>query len=252
MHPAAAHRFQQFHVKYDMAHGKPWPALRLAGYHRGVKALRASSLREQAVEVIRAGIVSGELEPGTIYSAAVLAERLGVSATPVREAMLDLAGAGLVEAVRNRGFRVLAPGERDLQEIGELRLLLEVPAIARAAALATAEDLGALDALLAETGAAAADGDVSAYLVADRRLHLRLLEAGGNRRLVQLVDRLRDQTRLLGLRALADTGGLEASEREHRDIVAALAARDAGRAQELMRAHIEHTRGAWAGRSEPG
>jgi DNA-binding GntR family transcriptional regulator len=216
-----------------------------------VKALQASSLREQAAEVIRAGIVAGELEPGQIYSAAGLAERLGVSATPVREAMLDLAGAGLVEAVRNRGFRVLAPAERDLEEIRELRLLLEVPAIVSAARRATAEDVTGLEALLAETGAAAADGDVSAYLVADRRLHLRLLELGGNGRLVRLVDQLRDQMRLLGLRALAESGGLEPSEREHREIVAALAAGDAGRAQELMRVHIEHTRGVWAGRAEP-
>src|SRR3954449_8596546 len=87
------------------------------------------SLREQAQQVIRASILAGELAAGEIYSASTLAERLGVSPTPVREAMLELANGGLVEPVRNRGFRVLAPDEADLDEISQLRLMLEAPSM---------------------------------------------------------------------------------------------------------------------------
>ena len=68
-------------------------------------ALRRVSLREQALDVVRQALVSGEIKPGDIYSAAALAERLGVSNSPVREAMLTLVHEGLLEAVPNRGFR---------------------------------------------------------------------------------------------------------------------------------------------------
>src|SRR4051794_4783192 len=87
---------------------------------------QAPSLREQAVAAIRASIITGEAEPGQIYSVRQFADRLGVSATPIREALLDLAGDGLVEAVRNRGFRILMPSEQDLDEIYRLRLMIEV------------------------------------------------------------------------------------------------------------------------------
>jgi DNA-binding GntR family transcriptional regulator len=215
-----------------------------------VDRLTASSLRDQARQAIRARIVTGDLAAGQIYSAASLAERLGVSATPVREAMLDLAAVGLVEAVRNRGFRVVAPGERDLDEIGELRLLLEPPALRLVAERAGDDQLAALEPLLAALQAAAESGDMVAYLTADREFHLRLLDLAGNRRLGRLVDQLRDQTRLIGIEALAESGRLAASDREHREMLDALRARDADRAEALMRAHVQHTRGIWAGRAE--
>jgi DNA-binding GntR family transcriptional regulator len=217
-----------------------------------VKTLKALSLREQAGQVIRAGIISGELEPGEIYSATVLAERLGVSPTPVREAMLDLANAGLVEAVRNRGFRVLTPDERDLDEIGELRLMVEVPATRLVVERASEEELSALERVVVDLESTAEEADLAGFLLADREFHIGLLELTGNRRLVRLVDQLRDQTRLIGLKALAESRRLTASAREHREILEALQARDADRVEELMRVHIVHTRGIWAGRDEAG
>ncbi len=86
-----------------------------------------------AKESIRVRIVTGEFAAGEIYSAPALAAVLGVSATPVREAMLELTADGLVEVVPNRGFRVVEPSQHDLDEIFELRLMLEVPAAERAA-----------------------------------------------------------------------------------------------------------------------
>src|SRR5579862_6729020 len=94
-----------------------------------LRSLRRRNLREEAVEVLRAAILGGELEPGSIHSAVGLAELMGVSPTPVREAMLELARSGLVEVLPNRGFRVTVVDDRDLDEIAELRKLLEVPAL---------------------------------------------------------------------------------------------------------------------------
>jgi len=73
--------------------------------------------------------MSGEMRPGSIYSAPALGALLGVSPTPVREAMLDLTKEGLVEVVRNKGFRVVNLSESDLADLAELRYLLEVPTI---------------------------------------------------------------------------------------------------------------------------
>jgi DNA-binding GntR family transcriptional regulator len=215
-----------------------------------MRALTRTSLREEAGRVIRASITAGELEPGEIYSAASLAERLGVSPTPVREAMLDLAHAGLVEPIRNRGFRVLTVADRDLDEISQLRVMLEVPALRDVIANATDAQLAELETPLEAIEAAAAEGDLPGFLLADRDFHLGMLTLGGNGRLVRLVGQLRDQTRLTGLKGLAEAGGLEQSAREHRPILEAVQARDAEQAERLMRAHLEHTRGLWAGRSE--
>lgn len=215
-----------------------------------MSSLSRTSLRDQAASVIRAEIVAGQFEPGVIYSANVIAERLGVSATPIREAMLDLTNAGLVEPVRNRGFRILTVADRDLEEIVELRLLLEPPAMRKVVDQATDEEIARLDESVTAIETAAAEQDVAAFLVADRTFHLAALQLAGNTRLVRLVDQLRDQTRLLGLRSLALEGNLSASAHEHREILDALRTRRADDAVELMRAHLEHTRGVWAGHPE--
>src|ERR1700753_714884 len=103
-----------------------------------------TSLREQVTEALRAALVSGALRAGVVYSAPGLAERFGVSATPVREAMLDLVKAGLVEAVPNKGFRVTELTERDLDEYTAIRAMLEPPTVAAVAASASREQVEGL------------------------------------------------------------------------------------------------------------
>jgi DNA-binding GntR family transcriptional regulator len=213
-----------------------------------MEVLTQEHLRDQAGRVIRASILAGDLVPGQIYSAVTLAESLGVSPTPVREAMLDLANVGLVEPVRNRGFRVLTIADDDLDEISELRRMLELPAVQKVVEVATDEELAGLDEKVTAIESAAAGGDVTGFLVADRDFHLSLLALARNARLVRLVGQLRDQTRLVGLKPLAAKGDLMASAREHRPILMAIRARDGDRAHQLMGAHLEHTRGIWAGR----
>lgn len=216
-----------------------------------LRSLRRTNLREEAVEVLRAAILGGELAPGSIHSAVSLAELLGVSPTPVREAMLELARSGLVEVLPNRGFRVTVIDDRDLDEVAELRMLLEVPAMRLVIKRADDQSLAALEEPLRELEAAADRNDVPAFLVADREFHLRLLALAGNQRLVEIIAGLRDQTRIVGLHSLAAAGALEASASEHRPILEAIRNRDRKAAERQMITHLEHTRGAWAGRDEP-
>jgi DNA-binding GntR family transcriptional regulator len=212
--------------------------------------VRPISLRSQVSDILRAQIAAGELAPDGIYSAVSLAQRLGVSPTPVREAMLDLAASGLVEPIRNRGFRILTVSPADLDEIVTMRLWLEVPAVERVIELASDEDLEALRPLAERIVTAAERREASSFVLADTDFHQALLRLTRNGRLLSTVMELRDQTRLLGIERLSRYGELDASAAEHLQILDALIARDPDSARELMAAHLRHTRGIWAGERE--
>ncbi|MEU0831186.1 GntR family transcriptional regulator [Streptomyces sp. NPDC005969] len=181
-----------------------------------------------------------------IYSAPALAAEFGVSATPVREAMLDLAREGLVEAVRNKGFRITELTEQDLDDFTELRAMIEVPTVGRIARMGKTSELKALRPLALAIVAAAAEHDIIGYLEADRRFHLELLGLAGNRRLVEEVGNLRKRSRLFGLNRLAAQAQLVTSAEEHVQLLDLLIAGDAQRAETCMLAHMSHVRSLWA------
>jgi DNA-binding GntR family transcriptional regulator len=210
------------------------------------------SLREQVANVLRAAIVAGQMRPGVLYSVPTLAERFGISATPVREAMLDLAKEGLVDSVRNKGFRVTELSDEDLDDITELRALIEVPTVTQLAPTITDADVAALRPLAQAIVDSAADGDVIRYLDADRSFHLELLALAGNPRLVEVVRVLRAQTRLYGLDLLVEQDGLVSSAAEHHELLDGLQAHDEARVEDVMRRHIRHVRGIWAAVPEEG
>ncbi|MEU0571378.1 GntR family transcriptional regulator [Nonomuraea sp. NPDC005983] len=204
------------------------------------------SLREQVAHALRAALVAGEMRPGVVYSAPVLAGQFGVSATPVREAMLDLAKEGLVEAVRNKGFRVTELSERDLDELTEIRQLIEVPTVSRLADAARADDFERLRPFAQEIVDAAERGDLLAYVDADLRFHVELLTLSGNAHLVAVVRDLRNRARLYGLSQLSQRGTLTDSAREHLALLDALKSGDGEAVRHIMGKHIQHVRGIWA------
>ncbi|MER6031404.1 GntR family transcriptional regulator [Streptomyces sp. NPDC001851] len=203
-------------------------------------------LRDQVAHALRAALISGELRPGEVYSAPGLAEDFGISATPVREAMLDLAREGLVEPVRNKGFRVTEVNERDLDQYTEIRRLIEVPMVGRITGSATRADLEALRPVAEEIVRAAREHDLIGYLEADRRFHLSLLALGGNDRLVETVGDLRKRSRLYGLTALDERGQLIPSAEEHIELLDLMVAGDAKGAEKCMGRHLGHVRSLWA------
>lgn len=223
---------------------------RAAVRHSHLSIVESRSFRDQVRRALEAALVAGELKPGELYSAPILGERFGVSATPVREAMLDLVKDGFVVAERNRGFRVVAMSDVDLDQISHIRLLLEVPSTVDVARIIAPEVLDQLSEIADEIVAAAARGDLIDYLDSDRRFHVELISQLGNDRLTELVDRLRRQTRLFGLDQLAETGRLVASAEEHNQLIEAMRARDAAATRRLITSHIKHTRGLWVGREE--
>ncbi len=212
--------------------------------------LHTANLREQARAAIQAQISTGGILSGEIYPVAYFSTQLGVSATPVREALFDLVHEGLVELVKNRGFRVVELSEQDLDEIFELRLLLELPAIRQTAGRLAPEVVADCAEYVAETKKTAAAGDLIGFLSADREFHLRMLAPLENRRLVDQITRLRDQARLPGLQRLAEAGTLVAAADEHAGILAAVEKGSADLAEKRLRSHLQHSRGIWAGRPE--
>jgi DNA-binding GntR family transcriptional regulator len=204
----------------------PAPLPTIGEFEAAEPGIQRLSLSEQALTLIRQAMVAGDMRPGEIYSAAALAQRLRVSNSPVREAMLTLVNEGLMEPVRNRGYRVVPIAERDLQHIFEIRLMLEVPSMRKLAEIGTVQDLPRFQ-RLADTIVSTADSkDITGYLLADRDFHLGLTAQLDNPRLVTLIGNLRDQTRLFGLHALAESARLVESAAEHRKLLDAIVASD--------------------------
>jgi len=192
------------------------------------------SLADQVAAEVRGGIREQRYVPGELYSVYQLAEALGVSRSPVREAMLRLAEAGLVEISRNRGFRVLLPQARDLAEVFAVRLALEVPAAGR---LAGAPASWGAE-LATCIGAMETAGDDATFWAEDRRLHHLVLTGAGNTRAALIVAGLREATSLLG----EPTGRTRAAIcAEHRPVVAAVVSGDPAAAEAAMRTHLTST-----------
>jgi DNA-binding GntR family transcriptional regulator len=210
--------------------------------------IRADSVVDLAYERIRSLVVEGEILPGARLGQVELADQLGISRTPVREALRRLTGEGLVEFLPNRGFRAAGLGLDEVLRRLEVRLLLE-PGIARLAA--ERRDERHLEELLEAIEREAAAASRSAAHDASREFHLVLARATGNPELVSVFASLwivEVGRRLLATRAASgDWQGADASE--HRALAAAVGARDGDRAAELMAAHIREALQHW--REEP-
>ncbi|MEU7580189.1 GntR family transcriptional regulator [Streptomyces sp. NPDC041068] len=205
------------------------------------RTVRRTSVRGQILDALRAALVGGELTPGEVYSAPVLAERFGVSATPVREAMQQLAAEGAVEVVPNRGFRVTERSGQELAELAEVRALIEVPVMLRLARSVPAARWAELRPLAEATAAAAAGGDLARYAECDRAFHGAVLSLAGNQQLVQVAGDLhrRSQWPLVSGPVAGRRADLVADAAEHMALLDALAAQDLGVVSALVREHFK-------------
>ncbi len=199
-------------------------------------ALPTSALYEQVAERLRARILAHELAPGSWIDEQALATELGISRTPLREALKVMAAEGLVAMKLRRGAYVAEVSRRDLAEVFHLLGVLEGDAAATVAVQASDAGLAELAAIHAELEAATGDRDV--FFAANERFHLRLLELADNRWRGQIVADLRRVMKLNRHQSLQREGRIAASLQEHRQVLAALQARDPARAETLMREHI--------------
>jgi len=198
----------------------------------------AHSYTDQVRETLLKAIAEGTLEAGSVYPMQLLAEQLGVSRTPVREALLQLQQRSLIRIERNQGVRILGHTEADLREVFQLREWLEVPATEAAAGNVGEADAAALQEAFQRLVAAAEAGDVAGFAYLDRDFHSAVLALSGNARVVQIVSELREFLISRGYASSGLGGSLVEIARQHEPILTALLRQDAAAAGAAMAQHI--------------
>jgi DNA-binding GntR family transcriptional regulator len=196
------------------------------------------TLPEAAAERLRTLIIEGELPPGTRLNERELSERLGVSRTPLREAFRMLAGDGLLVQLPNRGAQVVALSRDDIRHAFELMAALEGLAGELAAARVTDDDLTELRVLQAEMEAAHARHDLPAYYAINRAIHDRLSVIAGNPILAHTYRTLNARLHALRFRSNLNVAKWDQAVDEHRQMIAALAARDGATLRDLLIRHL--------------
>ena len=200
--------------------------------------LAPRALYEEVAELLRQRIFRRELQPGAWIDELRLAQELGISRTPLREALKVLAAEGLVTMKVRRGAYVTEVSEKDLRDVYHLLALLESDAAAVVAGRARDADLAQLQALHDELEAAVADRD--RFFAVNERFHMALLELADNRWRLQVVADLRKVMKLNRHHSLLKQGRIEESLAEHRAIMEALRARDPEAARAAMGHHFEN------------
>jgi DNA-binding GntR family transcriptional regulator len=190
---------------------------------------------------LRESIVTGEFPAGSLHSIYRLADLLEVSRTPVREAVLRLADIGLVTIERNRGVRIRGVTVADVRSVFELRLMIEVPAAAYAAAHADPATVGAIRSELDHMRRCAAEEDEQQFTAHDRLLHQAIGAAMDNPRLQTEVATLRDSIQARGATTIRRSRGMVELAREHAPIVEAIDTGDPLAAAAHMEQHLVHT-----------
>ena len=212
----------------------------MAGHLQPIKLDSYKPLRELVCENIRQAIIDGTFSPGERLMEIQLADEMGVSRTPVREAIRKLELEGFVVMIPRRGTYVADISIRDITEIYEIRTCLDVLSAGLAAERITDEELEALNRLLVEIGQYIAENNMEKIVEADTAFHDILYQASRNERLRSIINNLREQLTGIRGRSMSYPGRLVETMDEHRALVDSIAARDVERAQNAARVHIEN------------
>lgn len=197
-------------------------------------------LRELVLEAIREAIISGTLQPRERLMEIQLAEELGVSRTPVREALRKLELEGFIVMVPRKGAYVADISFKDIADIFEIRVALEGLAAGLAAERITPEEVEEMERLLAEKSDAINKIDMEKLVDVDTKFHESIYKASRNERLNSIISNLREQIQRFRIRSLAYPGRMKESLDEHRSIVEAIEASDSQQARQLAQEHIEN------------
>ncbi len=202
-----------------------------------MSSVKPPTAQEAVLATLRSDIATGVLAPGEQVVQDDLARRYGVSRVPIREALRILEAEGLLEYHPHRGYFVTELSVKDLVEVYRIRELLEAEALTMVVDQIADDDIADLDGLLAEVERATAAGDVTAITNANRTFHFAMLEACGMPRLIRLIRLLWDATDAYRSVYFMEAANLDRINTEHREMMTALRARDAGR---LVAVQAEH------------
>jgi len=211
---------------------------------------RAKSLKEQAYDKLKTLIITGALEPGALHNEKRLAEALGVSRTPVREALLELSREGMVAFVPGKGVEICKLTEQQVREVFEIRRIIEGYIIKKIATRLTDADVAEIDKNICNQEKMLSIPDRPAFIEYDKQFHLYLASKIGNKQIESILDNLRDQMHLMGIRAIEDDSRMKKVIDEHRAIFSGLKEKNPQKAFDALINHLENTEKAIAEKIE--
>ncbi len=197
-------------------------------------------LRDVVFHTLRQSILTGELKPGERLMEIHLADKLGVSRTPIREAIRKLELEGLVTMIPRRGAEVAQITEKSLKDVLEVRRALDALAVELACDRIGREKLEELKEALDNFEAETRKGDANQVARADVKFHDIILEAAGNDKLVQMISNLSQQMYRYRLEYVKDESHYGQLIREHRQIYEAIRGRDKESGAAAMKVHIDN------------
>jgi DNA-binding GntR family transcriptional regulator len=199
-------------------------------------------LSQKVYRILKKGIIIGDFKPGEKILEVKIAEQLGVSRTPIREALRELVAEGFVKMSPHRGMIVSTISIEDIREALQIRGVLEGLTACLAAKLINREEIKKLEKFLKQMEYYTNKDDVLTFSKMDAKFHELILNICGNNRLIQMREKLSDQTHRyrMSLRSLSIPGRLKYSLEEHREIVEALKRKDSKQADRLSQKHIKN------------
>lgn len=197
-------------------------------------------LRDVVFNTLRKAILTGQLKPGERLMEVHLAKRLGVSRTPIREAIRKLELEGLVIMIPRRGAEVAQITEKSLNDVLEVRRALDVLSVELACERITEEEIGALKKACDDFEKATKGKDASVIARADVALHDIIVQSAGNQRLQQLVNNLSEQMYRYRFVYIKDESQHEKLVAEHKEIYESILNRDKERASRAAKLHIDN------------
>ena len=213
---------------------------------------RPTPAKDRAYAYVKERVLTGVYPGGELLSEGEVAEAMGVSRTPVREAFLLLEAEGLMRLYPKRGALVVPVSAREIEDVMETRLLVERHAAASIAERRPPETIQRLEEILAGQRGALDAGDQPAFVELDRDFHQTIVDGVGNAILARLYDALRDRQRRMSAAAIArDPAIAEHYLSEHRAVADALGRGDGDGAQELLQRHLAGARGFLQGGELP-
>ena len=212
----------------------------MSGHLEQIRLDSYRPLRELVCEHIREAIINGTFAPGERLMEIQMADEMGVSRTPVREAIRKLEMEGFVVMIPRRGTYVSNMSIKDINDVYEIRISLDTLAAGLAAERISDEELEELQRLLVKVGAAIEKNDMAKVVEADIEFHDVLYKASRNERLRNIINNLREQITVIRGVSMRYPGRLKDTQDEHRRLVECISARNVEKSQEMARIHLEN------------
>jgi DNA-binding GntR family transcriptional regulator len=206
-----------------------------------IKPLKKKTLKDRIYQEIKELLRSSQIGSNSLITASNISKVLGVSRTPAREALLQLASEGFVEAIGGRGFVVREYSEEEIHDYFEARRIIEVYLVGQLLDTITSDDLVDLDKILEDMASWIDKGDLSEFLNVDRKFHLHLIQLHGNKFLESITEKIRILISILGRETLANPGRMKEVVHEHSLILEGIKAGDRHRVEDAVAHHLKTT-----------